>query len=157
MRAHGDAELRRHEHYRENLVDAAQTTAVDLTKANCLRLHELLEDHAILALLTSRDADRRDRFRDSRVAEHVVRARGLFDPPGVEARELRHVFNRIIDIPHLIRVEHQLATLTNHLAHDPQAPHVVGDIAANLDLEVSPAIRHALATQLTDLLVAISQ
>ena len=47
------------------------------------RLEELLEDHAVLHVLARRDADRRDLATDARVAEHIVGARRLLDPPRV--------------------------------------------------------------------------
>src|SRR5689334_13516318 len=157
VRTHGNAELRRHQHYREHFVHAAEATAVDLTKSNRLRLHQLLEDHAILALLAGRDADRRDGFGDPRVAQHVVGARRLLDPPWIEPRELAHVLDCLVDVPHLIRVEHQLALLADRLAHDLQATLVVLQVATDLDLEVRPPLLDTLTTQLADLLVGVAE
>ena len=73
----------------EVLVDAAQPAAVDLAEADRLGLQQLLEDHAVGGVLAGRHADRRDRPGDRRVAQHVVRAGRLLDPPQVERRQRR--------------------------------------------------------------------
>ena len=58
MRAHRDALLRRHEHDGQVLVDASETTAVDLAESDGIRLEKLFEDHAVVTVLPGRDADR---------------------------------------------------------------------------------------------------
>ena len=124
-----------------HLVHAAQPARVDLAEGDRVRLHELLEDDPILAVLSRGDADRRDGARDRRVAEHVVRARRLLDPPGIEPRQLAHARDRLVHLPDLVRVDHQLAVGADLLADERGAAHVVGEIASDLDLEVRPAAR----------------
>src|SRR5262249_42113956 len=87
VRTDRNAEFRRHQEHGKHFVHAAEATAVDLTKTNCLCLEKLLEQHAILTMLTSRNADWCDRTRDRRMSEDVVRARRLLDPPGIELRQ----------------------------------------------------------------------
>ena len=89
VRAHRHAELRGHQDDGEVFVHAAEPAAVDLAEADRAGLQQLLEDHAIRAVLAGRDADRRDGPRDRRVSEHVVRTRRLLDPPQVEVRRAR--------------------------------------------------------------------
>src|SRR5207248_677069 len=104
-----------------DLIHAAEAARVDLAEADRLRLQELLEDDAVLAVLAGRDADRRDRLRDRRVAEHVVGAGGLLDPVRIEFGEALDVRDRLADVPDLIRVEHELALAPEDLARDPRA------------------------------------
>src|SRR5438034_4523893 len=48
VRANRDAKLCRHQQYCKDFVDAPETTAVDLTKANCSGLQKLLEHHTVV-------------------------------------------------------------------------------------------------------------
>src|SRR5207249_9434499 len=77
--AHRNAELGGEEEHRQHLVHTAQAAAIDLTESDRPRLHQLLEDDAVLTLLSGRDADRRDRARNRGVPEDVVGARRLLD------------------------------------------------------------------------------
>src|SRR6266550_3081355 len=52
--------------------------------AELRRLEELLEDHAVLAMLARGHLDRRDGSCDGGVAEHVIGARRLLDPVRLE-------------------------------------------------------------------------
>src|ERR1043165_2069736 len=61
---HRHLELCGHQNHRQDFVDTGETATVDLAEANRIRLQKLFEDHAILASLTGRHADRRHRFRD---------------------------------------------------------------------------------------------
>src|SRR5437868_12130504 len=54
------AELGRQEEHRQHLVQAAQAACIQLAEADRLSLEQLLEDHAVLAVLTCRHLDRRD-------------------------------------------------------------------------------------------------
>src|SRR3972149_2309359 len=103
MRTDRDSELRRHEKHRDHFVHSSETAGIDLTVADGLRAPELLEHHPVVAVLSRGDTDGRDRARDSRVAEDIVRVRGLFDPVGLEARQGLHVRYRLVNIPHLVR------------------------------------------------------
>ena len=145
MRTHRHAELRGHQQHDEHFVQTAETATVDLTEIDRLRLQQLLEDHAILAMLAGRDADhRREAPADRGVAEDVVGARRLFDPPRIELRETAHVRDRFIDFPDLIRVHHQLAVGADFLAQNARAPHIFVEIAADLLLEMRPALPRRL-------------
>src|SRR6266852_4615558 len=72
MRAHGDAELCRHQHHRKHFVHAAEPAAIYLAKADGVGLQELFEDHSILAVFSGVDANWRDGLRDFRVAQNVI-------------------------------------------------------------------------------------
>ena len=98
-------------------------------------------------MLARGDLDRRDGARDGGVAEHVVRARRLFDPVGVELGQSFHVFDRVPDLPDLIRIHHQEAVRSDLLADDPRPAPVVLDLAADLQLHMRPAPGHGLAAQ----------
>ena len=90
VRTHRDAELRREQDHGEVLVHAAEAAAVDLTEVDGARLQQLLEHDAVRAVLARGDADAQlaHRLRDRRMPQHVVRARRLLDPPGIERRQL---------------------------------------------------------------------
>src|SRR5256712_11738818 len=103
MRADRYAELRGHQQHGEDLVYAAEAARVDLAEADGLRLEKLLEDHAVLAVLAGGHADRRDGLRDGGVAEHVVGARGLFHPVGIEPGPALGVPDGLPDVPDLVR------------------------------------------------------
>src|ERR1700729_3236545 len=107
MRTYRDAEFRRQQQHREHLVETAETTGVDLAKIDRARLHQLLEDHTILTMLAGSDADRLDPAPNRRVTEDVIGTRWLLDPQRVELSERLHKSDRLVDVPGLIRVEHQ--------------------------------------------------
>src|SRR6516225_2405282 len=88
VRANGDAELGSHQEDGEHFIDAAQAATVNLTELNSARLEKLLEEHAVLAMLASSHTDRSDGPRDCCVAQNVVRARRLLDPPRIELRQV---------------------------------------------------------------------
>src|SRR5256714_11692353 len=90
MWADGDAELRGEQQHGQDLIDPAQPATIDLTEADRTGLHELLEQDAVVTLLSGRDTDRRDGPRDGGVTQHVVWAGRLLDPPGIEPRQLAH-------------------------------------------------------------------
>ena len=48
---------------------------------------------------------------------------------GSNARELAHPGDRLVDVPHLIGVHHQLAVGPDLLADERRAAHVVGEVA----------------------------
>src|SRR5437588_9774046 len=157
MRTYRNPELGREQQHRQHLVHAAQPAAIDLTELDRLGLHQLLEDDAVLALLAGRDADRGHRLGDRRVAQHVVRAGRLFDPPGIEPRQLPNPGDGLVHVPDLIGVHHELAIGPDLMAHQCGATHVVLQVPADLDLEVRPAARDALAAQTADLVVGVAK
>src|SRR5262245_5572033 len=157
VRTHRNAEVRGQEKHGDHLVHATESTAVDLTKPDRASLHELFEHDAVLTLLAGGYADRMHRASDRGVSEHVVRTCWLLDPPRLEARELTHPFDRSADVPHLVGVHHQFARRADLFANDRRATDVVGEVAANFDLEMRPPIRNALTAQLTNLVVRVAQ
>ena len=150
VRAHRHAELRREQQHREHLVDAAEPARVDLAVVDRLGLQQLLEHDAVRRVLTGRDADRRDRAPDRGVAEHVVGARRLLDPPQAERLEVPHPLDRLPDVPHLVGVGHQ-RQVADLLAHHLAAPDVGRDVDADLRLEAPPAVGERGAAQVAHL------
>src|SRR5690606_708996 len=116
-----DTGLRCHQQYAEDLVHTAQPAGVDLTEADRVGLEKLLEDDAVLTVLAGGDPYRRDCPGDGRVAEDVIRAGGLLDPPGVEAGQLAHPGDRLIDVPGLVGIDHQLPVGPDLLANERDA------------------------------------
>jgi hypothetical protein len=86
--------------------------------------------------LAGRDANRRDRVADALVSEHVVGARRLLDPPWVDLLEPPHRADRLLDAPHLVRVEGEPVLRTDCLAYEPCATNVALEIPADLHLYV---------------------
>ena len=117
VRADRDAGLGRHEEHREDLVHAAEAAGVDLAYADRLGLQELLEHDPVVDMLAGRDADRRHRAGDRRVAEDVVGAGRLLDPVRVERLELAHPADRLADVPALVGVdrEHPVGPISSRM------------------------------------------
>src|SRR5258707_13095625 len=143
VRAHGNSELCCKQENGDHLIHATQPATVDLTEAYGIGLHELLEDHAILTLFARGNANRRDGLCDCGVTEDVVGARRLLDPPRVEPCQLAHAGDRLIDVPHLIRIHHELAVRPDLGANDRCTAHVVGEVTAHLYLEARPSPRQS--------------
>src|SRR3569833_955945 len=108
VRANRNVELPGQQTDAKTLVDAAQTTGVDLTETDGIGLHELLKHDPVLAMLASCDPDpvRLECACNSGVAEDVVRACGLLNPIRFETRQLLHVVDRLVDLPYLIGIDH---------------------------------------------------
>ena len=155
--AAGDAEAPGQEHHGEHLVHPAEPAGIDLAEADGIGLQQLLEDHAVLALFARGDADGRDAACDRRMAEHVIGRGGFLDPPGVEPREVAHPLDRDRHVPALVRIDHELAVGADLLAHDRAAADVVGQVRADLQLEVVPACGHAFAAEAADLVVVVAE
>src|SRR5262245_22723852 len=134
--AHRHAELRREQHDREHLVHAAEAAAVELARVDRAELEQLLEHDPVLHVLARRDADRGDRVADPLVAEHVVRAGRLLDPPRVDLREPSNRLDRLLDAPHLVRVEREPVVGADRVADEPGAANVALHVAADLELDV---------------------
>src|ERR1700748_3873249 len=86
MRTYWNVELRRHQNYNEILTHPRQTAAVNLTNINCIRLQQLLEHHAIVAVFSSCNTHLRNLTPDAGMTENVVRAGRLFHPPWIDLR-----------------------------------------------------------------------
>src|SRR5258705_4010784 len=80
-------ELRREQDHGQHLVHAAEPAAVELADVDRAKLEQLLEHDAVLHVLPRGDANRSDRLADATVAEDVVGARRLFDPPRIDLRQ----------------------------------------------------------------------
>ena len=137
VRTHRHTELRCHQYHGEVLVDAAKTAAVDLTKADRIRLQQLLEQHAIGAMLARGHAHRRHRARDHVLIRHP--GSSALDPQQVEFRQGADLIDGFIDIPALVGVDHQRAIRADGFAHETNALVIVFGTRAHLDLEVRPA------------------
>ena len=82
VRTDRNPELRREEEHGERFVHSPDPAGVQLAHVDGVGLEQLLEDDAVLDVLSGRDADRRDLAPDARVTQDVVGARRLLDPPG---------------------------------------------------------------------------
>ena len=91
------------------------------------------------------------------MAQDVVGAQGLLDPPRPELGQSLHVGNRLLDLPDLVGVHHQGAVLADLLADDPGAAHVILEVAADLLLEMRPATGNAFAAEAAQLLVGVAE
>ncbi len=90
-------------------------------KLIALCLQQLFEEHAIGAVLARRDADRMDRLRDAGVAEHIVRTRRFLNPTKIEFRERVDACDGFVNIPALVRVDHERAVRTDRLTDERDA------------------------------------
>src|SRR5919198_4473583 len=140
VRADRHAELRGEQDDREHLVHTAEAAAVKLACVDRAQLQQLLEDDAVLDVLAGHDADGRDGVSNALVAEHVVGARRLLDPPRVDLRQAADRVDRLLDAPHLVRVEREPIRGADRVAHDLRAPQVALGIAAHLQLQVREAV-----------------
>src|SRR4051812_42270993 len=94
MRTYRDAVFCRHQQHRDNLVDARESTTVDLAEINSLGLQQLLEHHSIVTMLAGRNAYRPNGFPYRGMAENVVGICWFFDPERIEFGKLVHPINR---------------------------------------------------------------
>jgi hypothetical protein len=67
------------------------------------------------------------------------------------------VDNGLVDVPHLVRVHHQLALRADHLADDGRPPPVVLEALPHLHLHVRPAAGYRLLAKGPQLLVGITE
>ena len=130
---------------------------VDLEHLQRIGLQELLEHDAVGHVLAGRDRDRRDGPRDRGVGEHVIRVRRLFDPGDVERRELRHPVDRVRDVPALVGVDGDPDVGADGRARDAETSDVVGEVAADLELDLVEARVDRLAAQAGELGVVVAE
>src|SRR3954467_12201917 len=140
MRTNRDLKFGSHQKNGEDFVYSAQAAAVNLAKIKRSRLQELLEQDPVLAVLSGRDPNGSNAAADGRMPQHIIWARGLFDPPRLEACQLFHVGDGLTDIPALVGVHHQ-GSRTDLLPNDRAAPDIILQIPSHFDLEVCPAFR----------------
>ena len=79
------AEFGREQQHREHFIQASEPAGVRLYDVDGIAGHELFEYDAILSVLTRGDPDGAHGARDLRMAENVIGADGLLDPPGIES------------------------------------------------------------------------
>src|SRR6266699_635835 len=90
------------------------------------------------------------------MSKNIVRAGRLFNPEGVESRQVLHCSNSLVHLPYLICIEHQDALRPDLFAHDACTAQIVLQAQADLHLEVPPAISQRFAAELAHLLIAIA-
>ena len=158
MRTDRHAELGRHQDDRQILVDAAQPAAVDLAEVDGAGLKQLLEEDTVRAVLAGGHANAEPAHcgGNFRMAQHIVRARRLFDPPRGERRQLADAIDGFVHLPPLVRVDHDPPVGPDFGAYQRQPPVVVLGTPADLDLEMRPAAGHRIAAQLPDRRVGIA-
>ena len=76
-------------------------------------------------MLAGCNADGRDSVGDGSMAQHIVRAGGFFNPPGIEVGKLLHLGNGFVYGPCLVGIEHHLAIGTNLSAHELSAAQII--------------------------------
>src|SRR5205085_5277465 len=157
VRTDGNIKLRSHEQYCDDFVHAAQTTAINLAKAERTCLQELLEHYSILAMLAGRNTNGRYGSCNLGMTQHVIRTRRLFNPERAKARQLSHTFYRLAYVPHLIGIHHQRAIPAYLFAYERGTLYVFVQIAPDFHLELCPAVADALAYQAAYFLVRISK
>src|SRR5450759_2142795 len=108
MRAYRHPELGGQQQHGDNLIDPAQSAAVDLAEVNGPGLQKLLPHHAVVHVLAGRDTDGRYRLADAAVAEDVIGTGRFLDPPRLHLSKAAHRIDRLVDSPDLVRVDHQL-------------------------------------------------
>ena len=86
--------------------------------------------------------------------EDVVRIGRLLHPIGVGLGQHAGAGNGLVDAPLLVGVDHQLVLPADLFAHQQRSPQVVCGFAANLKLEVGPAVRETFAAEPPHLLIA---
>ncbi len=148
-------ELGSHEDDRKVFVHASEATTVNLAEADRAGLKQLFEHDAVCTVLTGRDTNGAHGRRNSRVAEHVIRTRGFFDPVQVESGQSAHARDGLFDVPPLVGVDHQRSIRTDRLAHERNTTIVVRGRRPDLDLEVRPAFGERVGAGLDDPLVRI--
>ena len=157
MRAHGHAELRGQQQDREVLVDPAHPGGVDLHDVEGARLQHLLEDHPVLDVLTGGDQHGRHGLPDGGMPENVVRTGRLLDPERMERCELCHPRDRLRHVPTLVRVDRDVDVGTHALTRQGQAPYVVCEVPADLQLDGAEPVGHRKLCQPSELVVVVAQ
>src|SRR6266516_4336398 len=152
-----NAEFGSHKENRQNLIYPADATGIDLTDPKGIGLKKLLEDDAILHMLTGGNTYRRDRTCNSGMSKNFIRACRFFNPERVKSRQVLYCSDRLIHLPHLVCVEHQGALCPNFFAHDTRTVQIVLQAQANLQFEVPPAVSQRFAAKQAHLLIAIAR
>ena len=96
-------------------------------------------------------------WRMTRVAEDVVRAGGLLDPVRVEALQLPDPGDGLRHVPPLVGVDGDAHVGADRFARRRHAPDVVGQVGADLQLDLGEAVRYGLLGQPGQLLVRVAE
>ena len=147
VRADRHTEFGGQQEHGQHFVQPAQTGRIKLTEVHRLSLEKLLEHHTVMRMFAGGHANRVNPLADCGVSENVVGAGGFFDPPRVEFGQATHVGDRLIDIPDLIGVHHQLAFPAKLFAQDLCSADILLDIRADFLLEMVPAFGNGLTRQ----------
>ena len=91
------------------------------------------------------------------MAEHVVGARGLLDPPRLVHAQPAHRRDRLLDVPDLIGVHHQHAVRAERAANQPCAPVVGVEVGADLHLHVREARISRFEHERFDLVIPVAE
>ena len=75
------------------------------------------------------------------MTQHIIRAGGFFDPPGIKLCQALHVIYGLAHIPALVGVQHELPVPPDFFANNCAAAVIIFNIAADLDLEMRPTLR----------------
>lgn len=185
MRADRDAKLSCHEQDAQDFAHSRQTARVNLADVDRLRLHQLLEHHPVVRVLSRRDTDteRAERLAHSSMAQNIIRRRRfLYKPRTQRFSELRHILDCLRDVPDLVGVNHEhtagracvlacecravrvargesrreVRGVVDYGADDFSAPNVGGDVGADLHFEVVEALRDGLFGESRYFFVAVS-
>lgn len=165
----GDVEFGGHEEHGDDLVHATETAGVDLADVDGAGGEELLEHDAILAHLSSGDADavRLEGLADGLVAENlsevstlslvgyilrcvrlrtIIRRSRLLDEPWLEFCQVLHVLNRLRDAPDLVGIDHEHIALVeaNDFSCDGQSLPILSNVTSDLELEMPVALSKGL-------------
>ena len=121
----------------------------DAADPHDVRLHDLRRPRievlgeAVRGVEVLADGDRHvDAPGELGMAGEVVGPQRLFDPRGGERRERVHRARRTVEVPPLVRVDHEAAVGAEQLAHGGDAVDVLGEVGlADLDLDrVEPGV-----------------
>lgn len=84
MGADGDTKLGGHQQNGENLAHTSEADGVDLADIDGLRLEKLLEDHPVVCMFASRDADAvwLESLSDGGMTEDIIWGGGFLYEPG---------------------------------------------------------------------------
>src|SRR5260370_41070114 len=157
MRAYGNAKFRGHQQDGKVLVDPAHTATIDLTEIKWFGLHELFEEHTVLAMFARGYFYRGNGFANSSMTKHIIRTGWLFDPQWVEASQLLHAFNSGRHIPFLIGIHHQKQIVSDFFADNRCPSNVVLQVRAYFHFDVLPSFCLSFTTESPDFFIGITK
>src|SRR6266581_1285745 len=99
MWADRNTEFGSHKENCQNLVYPANAAGIDLANTDGVGLKKLLEDDAILYMLTGGNSNWRNCSCNRGMSKNIIRAGGFFNPERVKCRQESHCSDRIAYIP----------------------------------------------------------